>query len=156
MAAGLSIESANVDLLRQRLNDMARSGLSPDQLRPRLKLDADVMPHDLTMAQVEELAWLDPVGQANPPVRLAVRGLNHARSPHRVGKENQHAKFRVGIGRHIVEAVWWNCREAALPTEPFDLAFTPTVVEYQGRRSVQLKVLDWQPSAPVIHAPPPQ
>ncbi len=75
-----------------------------------------------------------------------MRGLSHARPPQRMGKENQHVKLRVTDGGPMLEAVWWNCRDAPLPADRFDLAFTPTVNEYNGRRSVQLKVLDWRPS----------
>jgi single-stranded-DNA-specific exonuclease len=153
LAAGLSIDAGNVGLLRQRLNEMARAALTQEQLRPRLKLDAEVAPSDLTLEQVEELGRLDPVGQGNPAVQVAWRGLSHARPPQRMGKDNQHAKLRVAAGRHILEAVWWNCRGAPLPSAPFDLAFTPTINEYKGRRSVQLRVLDWRPSSP---AAPPQ
>jgi single-stranded-DNA-specific exonuclease len=148
MAAGLSIDAANVGPLRQRLNDLARAALSQEQLRPCLKLDAEAAPAGLTLSQVEELARLEPVGQGNPAVRLAVRDLGHARPPQRMGRQNQHAKFRVGAGEHILEAVWWNCRQAPLPNDRFDLACTPTVNEYHGRRTVQLKVLDWRPSIP--------
>jgi single-stranded-DNA-specific exonuclease len=146
MAAGLSMEAANVSLLRQRLNEMARAALSQEQLRPCLKLDAEVAPSAMTLAQVEELARLDPVGQGNPTVRLALRGLNLARPPLRMGKENQHVKLHVTTGGQTLEAVWWQCRDATLPGGRFDLAFTPSVNEYNGRRFVQLKVLDWRPS----------
>jgi single-stranded-DNA-specific exonuclease len=145
MAAGLSIEEGNVGLLRERLNAMARAALSQEQLQPSLKLDAEAAPCELTLEQVEELGRLDPVGQGNPTVRLALRGLSHARPFQRMGKESQHAKFRVTAGGHTLEAVWWNCRQAPLPNDRFDLACTPTVNDYKGRRSVQLRVLDWQP-----------
>ena len=56
----------------------------------------------------------------------------------------------------MLEAVWWNCRNAPLPGERFDLAFTPTVNKYNGRRTVQLRVLDWQPSGAVTPVPPPR
>jgi single-stranded-DNA-specific exonuclease len=148
MAAGLSMDAGNVGLLRQRLNEMARAALSQEQLRPCLRLDAEVSPSELTLEQVEELGRLEPMGQANPVVRLALRGLSHARPPQRMGKENQHVKFRVAVGGQILEAVWWNCRNAPLPTGSFDIAFTPTVNEYNGRRSVQLRILDWQISSP--------
>jgi single-stranded-DNA-specific exonuclease len=147
MAAGLSIDSAQVGPLRQRLNEMARAALSEEQLRPCLKLDAEVESRELTLEQVEELARLDPVGQGNPTVRLALRGLSHARPPLRMGQENQHVKFRLTTGGPMLEAVWWNCRDAALPNDLFDLAVTPSIHEYNGRRSVQLKVLDWHPCA---------
>ena len=145
MAAGMSIDAAQLGPLRQRLNEMARAALSEEQLRPCLKLDAEVAPSELTLEQVEELARLNPVGQGNPTVRLALRGVSHARPPQRMGKESQHVKFRLAAGGQTLEAVWWNCRNAPLPGGQFDLAFTPAVNQYNGRRSVQLKVLDWQP-----------
>ena len=61
-----------------------------------------------------------------------------------MGKEQQHVKFRVTDGFRIVEAVWFNCGDAPLPKVRFDLAFTPLINEFNGRRSVQLKVADWQ------------
>jgi single-stranded-DNA-specific exonuclease len=145
MAAGMSIAPGKVSLLRQSLNDMARATLSQEQLRPRLKLDAEVASSALTIGQVEELARLDPVGQGNPMVRLACRNLSQARPPQRMGKENQHAKLWIMSGGETLEAVWWNCRDTPLPHDRFDLAFTPTINAYNGRRSVQLKVLDWRP-----------
>jgi single-stranded-DNA-specific exonuclease len=156
MAAGLSMDAGQISALRQRLNEMARTSLSEAQLRPGLKLDAEAESQGLTLEQVEELARLEPVGQGIPPVRLVWRGLSHARPPLRMGKENQHVKLRVTSGGPMLEAVWWNCRNAPLPGDRFDLAFTPTVNEYNGRRSVQLKLLDWQPSATVTPAPPPR
>jgi single-stranded-DNA-specific exonuclease len=145
MAAGLSVDPANVGPLRQRLNDMARAALSDEQLQPCLKLDAEVAPSELALEKVEALARLNPAGQGNPSVKLVLRGLSHARPPVRMGKENQHVKFHLAAAGQMLEAVWWNCRAAPLPGGRFDLAFTPTVNEYNGRRSVQLKLLDWQP-----------
>jgi len=156
MAAGLSIEAEKVDLLRQHLNDLARTTLREEHLKPCMKLDGEVTSSELTLQQVAELLRLDPVGQGNPAVRLAWRGLSHARPPQRLGKTKQHAKLRVTSGGPTVEAVWWNCGNAPLPDDRFDLAFTPTINEYQGRRTVQLRILDWQSAAAVTPCPPPQ
>jgi hypothetical protein len=43
-------------------------------------------------------------------------------------------------------AVWWNGGEKSLPVGKFDLAFAPQINEFNGNRTVQLKVLDWHPS----------
>jgi single-stranded-DNA-specific exonuclease len=145
MAAGLSMDAGNLGRLRERLNDMARTTLTADQLRPSLKLDAEVSLSDLSLERVQELARLDPVGQGNPSACLALCGVSHARPPQRMGRAAQHAKFRVSAGGPILEAVWWNCRDVPLPEGRFDLAVTPTINEFNGRRSVQLKVLDWRP-----------
>jgi single-stranded-DNA-specific exonuclease len=144
MAAGMSIEPGKVDAFRTRLSSLARATLSPERLQPVLKLDAEVPLSELTLERLEELGRLNPTGQGNSPVRLAIRDVMLQYPPQRMGRENQHVRLRVTDGSRMVEAVWWNCGKAALPTGPFDLAFTPQINEYNGRRSVQLKVLDWR------------
>jgi single-stranded DNA-specific DHH superfamily exonuclease len=42
MAAGLSIAPDKIDLFRQRLNEIARRTLKPEDLQPPLRLDAEV------------------------------------------------------------------------------------------------------------------
>ena len=142
MAAGLALAPENVPALRQRLNELARAALKPKDLQPVLKLDGEAALSDLTVDFVDELERLNPTGQNNPPVRLALRGLTHQQPPKRIGKENQHLRLRPGDGNHFVDAIWWNHGAASLPESQFDLAVTPQIDEYNGRRSVRLKVLD--------------
>lgn len=146
MAAGVTVQADKVDALRERLNAIARRTLRPDQLQPPLRLDAEASLADLTLDAVVELARLEPFGQGNPAVQLVVRGIRCSRPPLRMGKEKQHAKLFVTDGAANAEAVFWNVGEAALPDGVFDLAAVPQVNEFNGRRSVQLKVLDWRPA----------
>ncbi|MGZ5545800.1 MAG: single-stranded-DNA-specific exonuclease RecJ, partial [Limisphaerales bacterium] len=144
MAAGITVEAAKIDLLRARLNEVARAQLKPEHLQPSLRIDAEVALSDMTIETITALERLQPCGQSNPAIRFCIRGLSHQQPPQRMGKENQHVKFRVTDGTRMLEAVWFNCGEAALPKIRFDLAFTPLINEFNGRRSVQLKVVDWQ------------
>ena len=63
-----------------------------------------------------------------------------------MGKEKQHLKLWVTDGAMTHEAVWWNGDKESQPVGKFDLAFAPQVNDYNSRRSVQLKVLDWRPA----------
>ena len=146
MAAGVTVQADKVDALRERLNAIARRTLRPDQLQPPLRLDAEASLADLTLDAVAELSRLEPFGQGNPAVQLVVRGVRCSRPPLRMGREKQHAKFFVTDGAANAEAVFWNVGAAALPDGVFDLAAVPQVNEFNGRRSVQLKVLDWRPA----------
>jgi single-stranded-DNA-specific exonuclease len=145
MAAGLTLSAANVVPLRERLNNLARQALTGGALQPSLKLDAPVQLQDLTIERVTELAQLEPSGQGNAPIRLVVGGLRHQAPPLLMGRENQHVKFRVTDGARMLEAVWWNAGKAIWPAETFDLAVTAGINEFRGKRSVQLRVLDWRP-----------
>jgi single-stranded-DNA-specific exonuclease len=145
MAAGLTIEPAKVDALRVRLNDIARRSLKREDLQPPLRLDAEVGLAEISQAGLAELNRLRPLGQENPPVQFYARGLRHARPLQRMGKDRKHVKLWVTDGRTTHEAVWWNAGEGSLPVGTFDLAFSPHLNEFNGRTSVQLKVLDWRP-----------
>jgi single-stranded-DNA-specific exonuclease len=134
-----------MDRFRARMNELARQALKPEQLEPSLKLDAEVAGPDLALDKVEQLAALAPGGQGNPPVQWMIRGVTLRQPPQRMGRENQHARLRLTDGHADLEAVWWNCAQAPMPDGRFDLAFTPDINEYQGRRAVQLRLLDWRP-----------
>jgi single-stranded-DNA-specific exonuclease len=108
------------------------------------------------IALLNELARLKPTGQGNPGVQFCARNLTHARPLQRIGADRRHVKMWVTDGTPsphgdygaasvaTLEAIWWNGGEASLPVGKFDLAFAPQINEFNGRRTVQLKVLDWR------------
>ena len=146
MAAGLAIQPEKIDEFRTRLNELARRSLKPEQLQPALRLDAEVKPGQLTLEQLGELGKLEQTGMGNPPVNLVIRDVTHQRPLQRMGSEKKHAKLWVTDGVATCEAVIWSVGDGALPVGRFDLAFAPQLNEYNGKCSVQLKVLDWKAS----------
>jgi single-stranded-DNA-specific exonuclease len=146
MAAGLTLHSANLDVLRVRLNELARTGLKPEHLQPSLRLDAEVDLGQVTFESLGHLARLNPIGQGNPSVQLFARNVRHDRPLQRMGTQKQHVKMWVTDGRATHEAVWWGAGNESLPVGQYDLAFSPQVNDYNGNRCVQLKVLDWRPA----------
>jgi single-stranded-DNA-specific exonuclease len=145
MAAGVTIRPNQIDPLRARLNDLARRTLKPEQLQPPLCLDAEVSTGDLTRERLHELEQLEQTGIGNPPVRLCLRNVAHARPLQRMGAEKKHAKLWITDAKHTHEAVLWNVGNGPLPVGRFDLAFAPQLNEFNGANRVQLKVLDWRP-----------
>ena len=145
MAAGLTIAPDQIDLLRARLNGLARRALKLEDLQPPLRLDAEVGLDEMNFEMIAGLDKLKPLGQGNPPVQFCARNLAHQRPLQRIGAEKQHVKMWVTDGMTTHEAVWWNGGAASLPVGRFDLAFAPQINEFNGRRTVQLKVLDWRP-----------
>jgi single-stranded-DNA-specific exonuclease len=146
MAAGVTVHPDKLDALRERLNHLAHQSLRRDQLQPSLRLDAEVSLADLTLERLTELDRLRPFGQANPPVQFCARGLRHRKPLLRMGSDRQHVKLWPDDGKRALEALWWGAGEESLPVGRFDLAFVPQINDYNGSRSVQLKVLDWQPA----------
>jgi single-stranded-DNA-specific exonuclease len=145
MAAGLSILPEKIDALRQRLNEMGRRSLRPEDLQQPLRLDAEVRVDEINFETLGELDKLKPTGQGNPAVQFYSRNLSHAKPLQKIGAQKQHIKLWVSDGSATHEAVWWNGGDKSLPVGKFDIAFAPSVNEFNGRRTVQLKVLDWRP-----------
>ena len=146
MAAGLTIAPEKVDALRQRLNEIAMRRLRPEDLQPPLRIDAEVGLDEMNFDLLAELDRLKPTGQGNPGVQFCARNLSHQRALQRIGAERRHVKMWVTDGLATHEAVWWNGSERSLPVGKFDLAFAPQINQFNGNRTVQLKVLDWQPA----------
>ena len=146
MAAGVTLLPENIDAFRARMNDLARRRLKPADLQPVLCLDAEVALREVSLELVEELERIKPTGQGNAPLQFWARQLACARPCQRMGGEKQHAKLWVTDGKVTCEAVWWSVGTAPMPEGKFDLAFVPQVNDFSGRRTVQLKVLDWRPS----------
>jgi single-stranded-DNA-specific exonuclease len=144
MAAGLSILPEKIDALRERLNELGRRCLRPEDLQPPLRLDAEVGLDEINFESLAELDKLKPTGQGNPAVQFCARNLSHAKPLQRMGAQKQHVKLWVSGGMVTYEAVWWNGGDKSLPVGKFDLAFAPSVNGFNGRRAVQLKVLDWR------------
>jgi single-stranded-DNA-specific exonuclease len=143
-AAGLSILPDKIDLLREKLNELARLKLKLEDLQPPLRLDAEVGLDEINFESLAELEKLKPTGQGNPVIQFFSRNLSHAKPLQRMGAQKQHVKLWVSDGAVTHEAVWWNGGDKSLPVGKFDLAFVPQINEFNGRRTVQLKVLDWR------------
>ncbi len=65
-AAGLTMEAARVPEFRARINAYADEVLEPDQLRPRLRIDAPLSLKAITPDLVRGLDALGPFGMGNP------------------------------------------------------------------------------------------
>ena len=144
MAAGVTLQPFKLDAFRARLNDLARDALKPDDLQAPVRLDAEVTLEAMTLECLAALDRLRPTGLGNPPVQVFARNLTQQRSPQRIGADKQHLKMWVTDGATTHEAVWWGAGNEAQPAVRFDLAFAPQINEYNGRRTVQLKVLAWR------------
>jgi single-stranded-DNA-specific exonuclease len=142
-AAGFTVHNHNIPALRERLTDLAGVQLGGRDLQPSLQVDVDVPLNALSLDLVAELTRLEPTGHHNPlPVLMArdVRVLEKRT----VGKEGQHLKLKVSQpGGPPVDAIGFNLggRISELP-ERIDVAYQLEVNEWNGKRSLQLHLLD--------------
>lgn len=149
-AAGLSVMQTNLPAFRERFMQVAQEELSMDDLQPRLTLDCELSPEDLSFQLAHELTSLEPFGEGNPRPQFAVRGAVVV-DQKAIGAQGQHLKLRVRYGASAYDCLWWRNGELLTKFEkraPFDLCVTPEINEYQGYPSLQLVLKDAKPSNP--------
>jgi single-stranded-DNA-specific exonuclease len=144
MAAGLSILPDRVDEFRSRLNNLVRDQLQPEAFFPPLRVEAEIKLADVTLDLIKHLERLEPMGHGNPPPQFAATALAVLGGIQRLGKERQHAKFNVTDGQNVREVLWFGSQEKPLPSGTFDLAFIPQINNFNGKQTLQLKLIDWR------------
>jgi single-stranded-DNA-specific exonuclease len=141
-AAGFTTPTANVSELAERLTAIAERELAGMDLRPAVRVDAEVALAELNGELALQLAQFEPCGYGNPAPVLAARGVRVSEA-RPVGGDNQHLKLAVTDGRVTLDAIAFNQGEwfGHLPAR-IDLAFTFETNEWNGSRRLQLNVKD--------------
>jgi len=65
VAAGLSLTVENIAELKMRLEKLIVQQLTPDDLRPKIRIDAEVCLSDLNKKFIDDLEHLEPFGNSN-------------------------------------------------------------------------------------------
>jgi len=147
MAAGLRIKSDCVPAFTEAFVAQANQALTGVDLVPKLRLDAAVDLTALTLTTAEVVANLGPFGTGNPKPRLATQWVELADEPRSVGREQNHlqAVFAQngvqmrGIGFGLAPLL-----EDLKQHRRCRVAFEPMINDFNGRRSVEMRILDVQ------------
>lgn len=148
MAAGLTLACARVEDFQRAFANYVRTHLEIADFTPKISIEGLVAPADWTLAQVTELTLLEPYGMGNPRPIFGVRALR-PRTAAAIGAEGRHLRMEVGTREKRVAALCWNAGELAeiVTEETSDIAYTPSINEWQGMRSVQCMVDSIMPAA---------
>ena len=147
MAAGFTVLNSNLDRLQRELEQKADQSLSGQELLPRLLVDSEIELDELNEALVDELEMLEPTGHENDKATFVTRelGVLHCR---RVGEDGRHLKLRVANDSGAqLDAIGFGLGDWAkqMPRR-IDAAYHAEMNEWQGRRSLQLQLLDIRPA----------
>lgn len=147
MAAGCSIRADRVDGFREAFNARARQVLREEDLVPEVRIDLEMdlrhADHDL----VRMLRHAGPFGAGNATPVFAVRGVGV--EEHRVVGQG-HLKMVLGAYGTRLEAIGFGmgerCQEPGFGAGPLDVAFKLEENHYNGRTSVQARLVDFRPA----------
>jgi single-stranded-DNA-specific exonuclease len=145
-AAGLTIEAARIRELRARVNEFADERLQPDDLRPRLWLDASLAFRSINAQVASELSVLAPFGAGNPNPLFRASRVEIVDGPRRV--KDRHLKMAFKQDGRILRGIAWRASEresfVAEHKSAIDLAFSLEQDTWNGERYLQLSVADFK------------
>ena len=143
-AAGLTMEARSVPEFRARVNAFADDVLHPDQLRPRLRIDAPLHLKAITHDLVQGLDALGPFGLANPRPIFHAGPVQIVDGPRSI--KERHLKMTFNQEGRRFRAMAWRAAERAPFLERHrdgvNLAFSLDRNEYQGETYLELCVAD--------------
>ena len=148
-AAGLTLKTSKIPKFRQAFDAFARENLTEDMLIPKLDLEFETNLSLLTLETLKELEQFEPFGQKNPAPQFGTRRVKIAdRTLRTMGDDDKHLRMFVSDStiRHC--AIAWSAGDQFVtfnrPNVSLDIAFSPQINEWQGSRSVQLVLKDWE------------
>ncbi len=148
-AAGFTVANANVAAFTHRLQTLAQAKIGQESLTPQLEIDAELGLHELAQA-FEATAALAPFGNENPAPVWVSYGLQ-VRELRPVGAEGAHLRLKLFDPAHGRAVEGMAFREGSRAAElahaqRLDVVYTIEAHEWQGVRSLRLRVLDLRPS----------
>ncbi len=145
-AAGCSILPDQVGGFRAAFNARARAALTDELLVPEVRIDVELGLDEATQELVRLLRHAGPFGMGNPTPTFVVRGVHLEGTPRVVGQG--HLKLALASGGQALDAIGFGMgdRIASLPEGPLDVAFRVEENTWNGRTTVQAKLVDLRPA----------
>ncbi len=142
-AAGLTMYPENVDAFSKKFEEIVLSIIDPLMLVPEIVIDAEISFKDLKMSFYNIVTQMEPFGPENMrPVFIA---KNVAETGYSKIVKDQHVKFVLKKDNIIITGIGFNLSDKfyLLQTKKrLDILFTLDENEWNGERSLQLKVID--------------
>jgi single-stranded-DNA-specific exonuclease len=148
MAVGAQVGRPNLDALRERLCAVASRQLDAAALCPCVDIDAAVQLAEVTPELVAELERMEPFGQGNREPLFAASGVRVVDRT-LVGKDAQHLKLWVTDEQYTYECIGFGMARDERKVEHadrLDICFAPQMNDFQGYRTLQLRLHALRPS----------
>ncbi len=147
LAAGFTINRAQIPRFREEINALAREYYSADAPRTVLEADCQIPPEMLTLHNIKSLSSLEPCGNCCPKPLLVMENL----TVERIGQVGggRHMRLRLQRGRYGFNAIYFSATPESASVavgDRVDVAFMPQINEFRGERTVQMNVTDIRPA----------
>ena len=145
-AAGLTVETTKISVLKEKLGEIAGKKLKDKDLSPSLKIDLELNLEEINFELYQQIMKLEPFGQDNlQPIFMSRQvSVVDART---VGNGQKHLKLRLStpLSRLAFEAIGFGLGKffsQLSPGKTVDIAYNLNLNDWNGNRKLQLKIKD--------------
>lgn len=143
-AAGLTISRENIEPFKKEFIDMLNTTIDPDDLIPQIEIDAVISLDEVNMRLVNEIERLSPFGISNREPLLGALDANVTET-RVVG--SKHLQLRLRHKGKPLKAIAFGMGSMhPIKGHGFDVAFSPYLDVWQGRKNLGLKVKELKSS----------
>lgn len=142
-AAGMTLETAKVDAFCQRFEEVVQATIHPELLIPEIVIDAEIKFSDIKKSFHDIICQMEPFGPDNMSPTFCARNVYNTGWSKVV--KDAHLRFVLRQGDHTVTGIGFNLAHKMpllLNNHPLDVVFKIDENEWNGEKSLQLKVLD--------------
>lgn len=152
-AAGLKLEEAHIDRFRSDFLEAVSRQNEEGAPATEIIIDAQTSLGSLTFETLKQIESLAPFGQGNPRPILLACGVTLCEPARKMGGGDRHLTARLEHSGTKIRSVAFGggdwCDELNEQTGPIDIAFRPVINDFNGRRAVEVQLVDWRPGKPV-------
>ena len=144
MAAGFTLETANINKFALAFNEIARKSLTADLLQRLLKIDTEIPLNLIDDKLLVVIGQFAPFGPGNYEPTFATRDVL-IKNVHTVGNDAKHLKFSIEGSDTIYDAIAFGMgRLGARLTEEAKVGLAYNIYEnvWNGKRKIELRVRD--------------
>ncbi|MFH0951546.1 MAG: single-stranded-DNA-specific exonuclease RecJ [bacterium] len=142
MAAGFTVKPDHLEELIDRLQILAAQALVDVDLRPQLKIDAELTCSAIDDKLIDQLEILAPFGTGNQQPVFISRDCQITDLA-KIGNEGQHYRLSFGTNIGIAFSAGYKWPELKIG-DKIDIVYHLEWNYFNGRKSLQLKILDIQ------------
>jgi len=141
-ACGITIEKDRIAEFTDLINKEAFIDTKEEIFSPKLDIEMDVPLQQLSEDVIREIESLAPFGSENPRPVLSSRNVYIKDLPRQIGKTG--FKFWVTDNNVTCEAITFSKGDLEVPKpgSDIDLAYIPSINNWQGVQSIQLELRD--------------
>lgn len=151
MAAGMTLNIADMEELRNRLNRLAREELTDEDFTPLAYIDYEASIGEITVSAIEEMEMLAPFGEGNPKPKVLIKDASISQI-RKIGANQTHLKVMLADGNSTLDGVGFglgHLYEKISPQSKLSVIGELGINEWNNLRKPQIflhdmAVFDWQ------------